>query len=421
MHPQGTLAPGRTALLRQPDHDAVGKCAARCEADAGCVSFDAGTADGGTRCYRRPEDGGGVNGTSLSYQYFSLPGINASEDGCVPLARGCGRNGSALGAITRPRRGCTNATAFNYNATANVDDGSCTDEIVGCQDPRATNYNAAANSPDADSCEYPALDNFTCAEADKYLPGFNIIRTDVPGELNHYTGLTVEECAARCLASAECESFDFAAAAQPDGSQSMCFLGDGALNQGAVHEAKNLAGLLDLPVIYIVENNGYSMGTAISRGTTVGHEITRKADAYGIESAVIDGLDVLSVYRDMKPLVEHCRQTSRPAFVDMRTYRFKGHSMSDPRKYRTKEEEAQYELLDPIARLSKAMISNQMLTDERFKEIGKEVRQQVREAIKWSVASKPPGKDELYKDVYVEKWGPYTGTSLPEMLGGDES
>ncbi|MBC24648.1 MAG: pyruvate dehydrogenase (acetyl-transferring) E1 component subunit alpha [Phycisphaerae bacterium] len=201
----------------------------------------------------------------------------------------------------------------------------------------------------------------------------------------------------------------------------LCFLGDGALNQGAVHEAKNLAGLLDLPVIYIVENNGYSMGTAISRGTTVGHEITRKADAYGIESAVIDGLDVLSVYRDMKPLVEHCRQTSRPAFVDMRTYRFKGHSMSDPRKYRTKDEEAQYELLDPIARLSKAMINNQMLTDERFKQIGKEVRQEVREAIKWSVASKPPGKDELYKDVYVEKWGPYTGTSLPEMLGGDES
>src|SRR5205085_8980256 len=126
----------------------------------------------------------------------------------------------------------------------------------------------------------------------------------------------------------------------------LCFLGDGALNQGSFHEAMNLAGVLNLPVVFICENNGYSMGTAISRGTTMGHDITAKAIGYGIESAVIEGMDVIEVYNGMKPIVDQCRSTSRPAFVDIRTYRFKGHSMSDPRKYRTKEEEQQFEAED---------------------------------------------------------------------------
>ncbi|HMN96030.1 MAG TPA: pyruvate dehydrogenase (acetyl-transferring) E1 component subunit alpha [Phycisphaerales bacterium] len=203
----------------------------------------------------------------------------------------------------------------------------------------------------------------------------------------------------------------------------LCFLGDGALNQGAFHEAKNLAGLLDLPVIFVVENNGYSMGTSISRGTTMGHDISVKAAGYGIEAAVIDGMDVMTVYDAMKPLVDRCRATSRPAFVDMRTYRYKGHSMSDPRKYRTRAEEEQYEASDPIGRLAAWLESSRGFSKQRYDELAREVRQQVRDCVKWAEASPEPPIEELYTDVYVERFGPYLGTSPPQMLrdGADEA
>jgi pyruvate dehydrogenase E1 component alpha subunit len=200
------------------------------------------------------------------------------------------------------------------------------------------------------------------------------------------------------------------------GKVTLCFLGDGALNQGAFHEAMNLAGILNLPIIFICENNGYSMGTAISRGTTMGHEITSKAVGYGMDSAVIDGMDALTVYDGMKPLVDQCRETSRPIFVDMRTYRFKGHSMSDPRKYRTKEEEEVYESKDPIDKLAAHLIEEHGYSQEKYNELVQEVRNEVRESIEWADASPEPPIEELYKDVYVQQWGPYKGTSPPQML-----
>jgi len=200
------------------------------------------------------------------------------------------------------------------------------------------------------------------------------------------------------------------------GKVTLCFLGDGALNQGAFHEAMNLAGILGLPVIYICENNGYSMGTSIGRGTTMGHEITSKAIGYGIESAVIEGMDVLTVYSGMKALVDRCRAESRPMFVDMRTYRYKGHSMSDPRKYRTREEEQHYESSDPIEKLAAHLTARQRFSEAEYSTMVREVRQQVREAMKWADESPPPGLEELHRDVYADEWGPYTGTSLPPML-----
>lgn len=196
----------------------------------------------------------------------------------------------------------------------------------------------------------------------------------------------------------------------------LCFFGDGAINQGAFHEALNLAAIFDLPVVFICENNGYSMGTSITRGTAMGDNISVKAAAYGIEAAVIDGMDVMNVYDDMKPIVDRCRETSRPFFVDMRTYRFKGHSMSDPRKYRTREEEQKFEAQDPIDKLAKFMIDQGQLTQDDYNAMIKDVRKEVRDAMKWSDESPEPPLQELYTDVYVDQWGPFTGTSLPEML-----
>ena len=217
-----------------------------------------------------------------------------------------------------------------------------------------------------------------------------------------------------------CKYMDEVIDGRPNSRVALAFLGDGALNQGAVHEAMNLAGLLDIPCVIICENNGYSMGTSIHRGTTMGHDIISKAIGYGIDGYVVDGMDVLSVYHDMSAIVEKCRRESRPAFVDMRCYRFKGHSMSDPRKYRTPEEENQYTSDDPIGRLKLHLEERGELPEAVLKEMQKEIREEVRESIAWSEASPEPPMAELYHDVFVEPHGPFTGTSLPQMLQGKD-
>jgi pyruvate dehydrogenase E1 component alpha subunit len=196
----------------------------------------------------------------------------------------------------------------------------------------------------------------------------------------------------------------------------LCFLGDGALNQGSFHEAMNLAGLFDIPVIYVVENNGYSMGTSIGRGTTMSHQLVSKALGYGILGFEVNGMDVIEVHEQMSAIVERCREASRPAFVDMQTYRFKGHSMSDPRKYRTRDEEHEWEAGDPITRLREVLIAAGHLDTAGFKERVSMVRDSVKEAIEWADASPEPDASELYHDVFFEKMGPYTGSSLPEMV-----
>ena len=217
-----------------------------------------------------------------------------------------------------------------------------------------------------------------------------------------------------------CKYMDEVIDGRPNSRVALAFLGDGALNQGAIHEAMNLAGLLDIPCVIICENNGYSMGTSIHRGTTMGHDIISKAIGYGIDGYVVDGMDVLSVYHDMSAIVEKCRRESRPAFVDMRCYRFKGHSMSDPRKYRTPEEENQYASDDPIGRLKQHLEERGELPEAVLKEMQREIRDEVREAIAWSEASPEPPMSELYHDVFVEPHGPFNGTSLPQMLQGKD-
>jgi len=198
----------------------------------------------------------------------------------------------------------------------------------------------------------------------------------------------------------------------------LCFLGDGAVNQGAFYETMNLAGLFDIPVIFIVENNGYSMGTAINRGTTMSHDLTIKGRAHGLKEATIDGMDVLSVYHDMHELAEWCRENSRPAFVDMKCYRYKGHSMSDPRKYRTREEEERHEANDPIGKFERVLLDHGVITDATIKEIMASCREEVRDSIQFSNESPEPPLSDLYTDVFVEPWGRFPGSSQPEFTGG---
>ena len=189
---------------------------------------------------------------------------------------------------------------------------------------------------------------------------------------------------------------------------SLAYLGDGALNQGALHEAKNLAGLWDIPVIIIVENNGYSMGTAIERGTTMAHDLTAKGAAYGIRSEIIDGFDVLKLYDRFKPLADWCRENQKPAFVDLKTYRYLGHSMSDPQKYRTKEEVQEQKKKDSIDALASHLMTERknrdgtpVLTEAAFNDLQTEVKEAVKRGMDFAESSPVPDIEaELYSDVF---------------------
>ncbi len=202
---------------------------------------------------------------------------------------------------------------------------------------------------------------------------------------------------------------------------SLTFLGDGALNQGAFHEAMNLAALFQLPAIIVVENNQYAMGTHIARGTSNADDLSSKSAAYGIPAWEVDGMDVVKVYAQMKQVVDQCRDKQEPAFVVMHTYRYKGHSMSDPQKYRTKEELGEFEERDPIRVLAEQLREENILDDDGFKKLQKSVREEVRAAVRWAQESPEPDVEaELYADVYAEPFGPYKTSPKPEILADDE-
>ena len=197
---------------------------------------------------------------------------------------------------------------------------------------------------------------------------------------------------------------DLATGSSPKKRVALCYLGDGALNQGCLHEAMNLAGLWSLPVIFIVENNLYSMGTSIHRGTTSADDLTKKADAYEIDGFTFDGMDVVALYDQFKPVADACREDQKPAFVDIRTYRYKGHSMSDPQKYRTREEVEKYETQrDSIAMLAAHLMRDRKcLTEESWQAMQAELADVVRDAVKFAEDSPwPDPAAELYSDVMV--------------------
>jgi len=182
---------------------------------------------------------------------------------------------------------------------------------------------------------------------------------------------------------------------------SLTYLGDGAVNQGQVYEAFNMAALWKLPAVYVIENNKYGMGTSVERASAR-TDLYQRGQAYGIPGEQIDGMDVMTVHEAGEKAVAHARSGKGPYILEALTYRYRGHSMSDPAKYRSKEEvQKMRQERDPIERL-RGMLLEQNLADEAaLKEIDREVKDIVSEAAEFAQQSAEPDAAELYTDVYA--------------------
>jgi len=198
----------------------------------------------------------------------------------------------------------------------------------------------------------------------------------------------------------------FACKYKETGGVSVGFFGDGALNQGAFHEAMNLASLYDIPVLLCCENNDYAMGTSIARSTAE-TDLYKQAYGYRMTAAVVNGMDVFEVYHAMKTLAEEARETSRPAFVEIRTYRYRGHSMSDPQKYRTKEEMESKKDEDPIIRLKSYIVEKGVASNKDLDGVDEEVKEEVAASVRFAEESPLPGIETMYEDAYVQEDFPF--------------
>ena len=180
----------------------------------------------------------------------------------------------------------------------------------------------------------------------------------------------------------------------------LCFFGDGAINQGAFHEALNLAALFKLPVIFICENNLFAMGTSVERSTSL-KQIIDRAEGYDIPSCVVDGMNFRRVRDTLSEVVTSIRKDPHPAFVEARTYRYRGHSMSDPASYRTKEQLEKYRLDDPITRLRAQLTREGKLTNEKFDELDKEAKRIALDSVKFAEQSPEPPLEKLHDYTYA--------------------
>lgn len=189
------------------------------------------------------------------------------------------------------------------------------------------------------------------------------------------------------------------------GEVAICFLGDGAVAQGVFHESLNLAALWDLPCIYVIENNKWSMGTAVHRGISVEKLAEDKAPGYGIKSYTFDGTDFFSCYAGFKQVQQEVLDTSRPVLIEAIAERFKGHSVSDPGLYRTKEQLQITYKNDPLLFLKDTLIKAKILNEEQYKEMDKIERELVAEAMKYADDSPWPDPSTLEKDVFAPSNG----------------
>ncbi len=192
------------------------------------------------------------------------------------------------------------------------------------------------------------------------------------------------------------------------GTDNLCvtMFGDGAARQGALHESFNMAMTWKLPVLYVCENNGYAMGTSVSRTSNV-IDLAKLGAAYEMPSESVDGMRPESVHEAITKAAEYIRAGNGPYFLEIKTYRYKGHSVSDPAKYRTKEEVQEYKERDPVKITETNILANKIATEDEIKAIKDEVKVQIEAAIEFAEQSDYPDPSELYNDNYVQEDYPY--------------
>ncbi|HKR03227.1 MAG TPA: pyruvate dehydrogenase (acetyl-transferring) E1 component subunit alpha [Bacteroidia bacterium] len=186
----------------------------------------------------------------------------------------------------------------------------------------------------------------------------------------------------------------------------VCYMGDGAVRQGAFHETLNMAMTWKLPVIFVIENNNYAMGTSVERTSNV-HNLYKLGQAYNMPSEAVNGMSVEDIHEAMNKVVQHARDGKGPYLLEAITYRYKGHSMSDPAKYRTKEEVEKYKAQDPVEMVLKTIRDKKLASEEEIENINKKVADIVEDSVKFAEESPYPDPSELYKDVYVQSDYPY--------------
>ncbi|HEV8082716.1 MAG TPA: pyruvate dehydrogenase (acetyl-transferring) E1 component subunit alpha [Chitinophagaceae bacterium] len=186
----------------------------------------------------------------------------------------------------------------------------------------------------------------------------------------------------------------------------LCFFGDGAARQGILHETFNMAMLWKLPVVFVCENNNYAMGTSVERTSNV-LDIYKLADAYDMPGDKIDGMSPEIVHDGVARAVKRAREKGGPTLLEVKTYRYKGHSMSDPAKYRSKEEMEEYKLKDSLETILVTLKKEFSITDNDIEQINERVKGQVEESIQFADESPLPDDNELYQDVYADKEYPF--------------
>ena len=181
---------------------------------------------------------------------------------------------------------------------------------------------------------------------------------------------------------------------------SITYFGDGAANQGQVYESYNIASLWKLPVVFVIENNKYGMGTSVNR-SSAGENLSDRGKPYGIMSEIVDGMDILAVREAAIRAIDYCRSGKGPYILEMKTYRYRGHSMSDPAKYRTRDEVDKIrKTSDPIENI-KSLLNKMGVEDKTLKDIDTDIKSVIAEAAKFAQASPEPSEDELFTDITI--------------------